>query len=380
MRFLKLTEARVPRAWWLLCALVLAGLSACTRSADDDVIVRSVRTAIVGQRGAEQSLEYAGEVRARTQSVLGFRVGGKLVERKVDLGDRVKKGQVLARLDPEDLQLGREAAMAALAAAKANYQLAVADTKRFKDLLDQGFVSSAEFDRHETARIAAKAQLEQAKAQAGVQDNQTRYTELVADAPGVITAVDAEPGQVVSAGMPVVTLARDGPLDVVFNVPEDQVDWVKSLLGRRGAVHVRRWGRDEAIEATIREVAAAADPVTRTYIVKADVASKALHLGQTTTVSIQRRDGGSDYHLPLTALFEADGRSCVWRLDPQSMTVQRVPVQVASVSGDSAVIAQGVRGGDEIVTAGVHVLTQGQKVQRYHGTGLMPADDAASGH
>jgi RND family efflux transporter MFP subunit len=364
----------------LLCALVLAGLSACTRSADDDVIVRSVRTAIVGQRGAEQSLEYAGEVRARTQSVLGFRVGGKLVERKVDLGDRVKKGQVLARLDPEDLQLGREAAMAALAAAKANYQLAVADTKRFKDLLDQGFVSSAEFDRHETARIAAKAQLEQAKAQAGVQDNQTRYTELVADAPGVITAVDAEPGQVMSAGMPVVTLARDGPLDVVFNVPEDQVDWVKSLLGRRGAVHVRRWGRDEAIEATIREVAAAADPVTRTYIVKADVAAKALHLGQTATVSIQRRDGGSDYHLPLTALFEADGRSCVWRLDPQSMTVQRVPVQVASVSGDSAVIAQGVRGGDEIVTAGVHVLTQGQKVQRYHGTGLMPADDAASGH
>ena len=147
--------------------------------------------------------EFAGEVRARTESRLSFRVGGKLLRRNVDAGSAVKAGQVLAQLDPRDLRLGQDAARAALVAAQANYNQTLADFRRYKDLRDQGFISSADLERRDTALKAAKAQLDQAQAQASVQGNQAAYASLVADASGVITGVEAEPGMVVAAGAPV---------------------------------------------------------------------------------------------------------------------------------------------------------------------------------
>jgi RND family efflux transporter MFP subunit len=156
--------------------------------------IRAVRTMTVASDAAGGVQEYAAEIRARTESRLGFRVGGKLVRRQVDTGSVVKAGQVLAQLDPQDLRLGQDAARAALAAAQVTQEQALADFKRYKDLRDQGFISSAELERRDTALKSAQAQLDQAKAQANVQGNQAAYATLVADASGVITAVDAEPG------------------------------------------------------------------------------------------------------------------------------------------------------------------------------------------
>ncbi len=354
----------------LLTALAIGAMVAgCARHESAPEPIRAVRTMTVSAQAAGGLREYAAEVRARTESQLSFRVGGKLIRRAADLGSSVKAGQVLAQLDPQDLRLAQDAARATLGAAQANFEQSDADFKRYKDLRDQGFISSAELERRDTALKAARAQLDQAKAQANVQGNQTRYASLVADANGVITAVQAEPGMVVGAGTPVMKLAHDGPRDVVFSVPEDQVGQIKALAAQPDRFQVRLWGDSgELLAATIREIAAAADPLTRTFAVKADLgeeASKPVRLGQTATVLVHmpRTDGINK--LPLSALKEDSGGTIVWLVDKNTMTVKAQPVQVSGVDGNDAVIAGGLHPGEIVVTAGVHVLTPGQKVKFY---------------
>jgi membrane fusion protein, multidrug efflux system len=339
----------------------------------------AVRTVTVAPQTAGGVHEYAGEVRARTESRLGFRVGGKIVRREADLGDSVRAGQVLAQLDPQDLKLGQEAAKAALSAAQVNLDQAGADFKRFKELRDQGFISSAELERRETALKAAQAQMEQARAQNSVQGNQATYASLVADARGVITAVEAEPGMVVAAGAPVLRLAHDGPRDVVFAVPEDKVALVKQLSAVPGRFKVRLWGSDEqTLPATIREISAAADPVTRTFLVKADVGNAAVKLGQTATVLLELPQTAGVTKLPLSALKEEQGKTVVWVVDRASMTVTPQPVQVAGAEGNDAVIAGGLQPGQVVVTAGVHVLNPGQQVKFYIDPGAPSASAVAA--
>jgi membrane fusion protein, multidrug efflux system len=356
---------RHPLVFALVCAALLA---ACSKPAPAPDPVRAVRTQTVAAQSAGGTYEFAGEVRARTESRLGFRVGGKIARRQVDLGDVVKAGQVLAQLDPQDLKLGQDAARAALLGAQANTDQTLADFKRFKDLRDQGFISSAELERRDTAVKAANAQLEQARAQASVQGNQAGYTALVADAAGVITGVDAEPGMVVAAGAPVLRLAHAGARDVVFAVPEDKVALIKSLAGQPGRFTVRLWGAAGApLPASIREIAAAADPVTRTFLVKADIgkASGEIRLGQTATVSVELPQTAGVTKLPLSALKEEQGRTTVWLVDRASMTVQPQVVQMVGAEGNDAVISAGLKPGQVVVTAGVHVLNPGQKVKLY---------------
>lgn len=341
-------------------------VAACSKVEPAPEPVRAVRTLTVASQTAGGTWEYAGEVRARTESRLGFRVGGKVVRRSADLGDSVKAGQVLAQLDPRDLVLGQDAARAAFVAAQANFDQAAADFKRFRELRDQGFISSAELERRDTTLKAGQAQLDQARAQASVQGNQAAYAVLLADAGGVITAVDAEPGMVVVAGAPVVRLAHDGPRDVVFAVPEDKVGLVKSLAGQSGRFKVRLWGTEgEPLAATIREIAAAADPVTRTFLVKADVGKAAVRLGQTATVLVEAPQVAGVTKLPLSALKEEQGRSVVFVVDKPSMTVKLRPVVVVGADGNEAVIGAGLEPGLAVVTAGVHVLADGQKVKFY---------------
>lgn len=357
------------RSTLLVSLFGVAVLAACTRAEPLSAPIRAVRTMTVATESAGGSHEYAAEVRARTESRLGFRVGGKVVRRAVNVGDAVKAGQVLAQLDPEDLKLGQAAAQAALVAAQANLDQTDADFKRFKELRDQGFISSAELERRETALKAARAQFDQARAQASVQGNQAGYSTLVADADGVITGVDAEPGMVVAAGAPVVRLAHDGPRDVVFSVPEDKVSLVKGLASQPGTLSVRLWGHSEVLPASIREIAAAADPATRTFAVKADLtrspASTAVRLGQTASVHAELPRQSGVTKLPLSALREAQGQTAVWVVDKATMTVSSRPVQVAGAEGNDAVITGGVEPGQVIVTAGVHVLNPGQQVKLY---------------
>lgn len=377
----------MPRSALLIAALAAAAvLAGCSRPAPAPEPVRSVRTLKVAPESAGMSHEFAAEIRARTESRLSFRVGGKLTERPVQLGDTVRKGQVLARLDPADLKLIEESAIAGVQAAQANAAQAEADLKRFRGLYDQGFISAAELERRTTAATSAAAQLAQAKAQADVQGRQTSFGTLLADASGVITGVDAEPGAVIGAGTPIVRLAWDGPRDVVFAVPEDRVAPIRALIGKSGAVSVRLWGETgEPLRATIREVAAATDPVTRTFSVKADLiaASGAVapRLGQTAVVTLSPAGGSTvALKLPMTAVMQQQGQTAVWLLDAASMTVKLQPITVAAADGNELVVASGLTPGQEVVVAGVHVLNAGQKVRRYQeavaGTVAPPASAA----
>ena len=347
-------------------ASLLAVLAGCQPAKAPESPVRAVRTLVISDTGGALDREFSGDIRARTETRLSFRLPGKITARQVELGQSVRPGQTLAQIDATDLRLNQQASQAGLSAAEATAVQAAADLKRFQDLRAQGFISAAELDRHVTSNKNAQAQLTQARAQASVQGNQAAYGTLTATAAGVITSVDAEPGQVVSAGQPVVTLAQDGPRDVVFSVPEDMGPTVRPLVGKTGALKVRRWGSDQWAPATIREMAAATDPNTRTFLVKADVNRLDAALGQTATVAlaVPSRLQGGGVQLPLNALVEQGGKSAVWVLDPKSMTVARQPVVTAEVNGNIILVAAGLRPGQEVVTAGVHVLTQGQKVRR----------------
>jgi RND family efflux transporter MFP subunit len=351
----------------LLSTPLLLMLGACSKSAPAPEPVRAVKTVVIAPATAGSNYEYAAEIRARVESRLGFRVGGKMVERPVNVGDTVKAGQVLARLDPRDLRLGEDVARAAVASAAVNLQQAEADFKRYGDLRDQGFISGAELERRETTLKVAQAQLAQARAQSGVQGNQAAYAALTADAGGVITGVDVEPGMVVAAGAPVLRLAHDGPRDVVFSVPEDKVALVQAVAARQGSVRVRLWSSSGGdVPATIREISAAADPATRTFLVKADLGSAAApRLGQTATVAIAAPRLGGVARVPLSALKEHQGGTSVWIVDPASMTAMARPVQIGGAEGNEAIVLAGLLPGDRVVTAGVHVLSAGQKVRLY---------------
>jgi len=328
--------------------------------------VRAVRTWVVGTAPAQAQLEFAAEVRPRVESRLGFRVQGKLVERPAQVSQTVRAGQLLARLDPQDLKLGQEAARAALAAAQAQLDVAESEFKRFVTLREQGFISGAELERREAGVKSARAAVEQAAAQLRVQTNQSGYSSLVADAAGVITAVEAEPGSVVATGATVVRLAHDGPRDAWFSVPEDRVAALRALQGRSGLLKVRLWGADTRTwPATVREIAAAADPATRTFLVKADLEQAPVALGQTATVMVPGPAAPAALILPLTALFEHQGKTQVWVLDRTSMAVQMRAVQPLAPQGNQIVIAGGLQPGETIVTAGVHTLSPGQKVTLY---------------
>lgn len=347
-----------------LVAIVLAfAISACSRPEPQPEPLRVVRTMTVAATTAGGSQDYAAEIRARSEVRLGFRVGGKVISRQAEVGQRVKVGDVLARLDPEDLRLSQEAARAAVTSAQVNLDFNSADFKRFKELKDQGFISGAELERREATLRSAAATLEQAKAQASLQVNQAAYTTLVATAAGVIIAVEAEPGAVVAAGTPVVRLALDGPRDAVFAVPEDAIAAVRALTGKAGAIGVRLWGANDNLRATVREVAAAADPATRTFLVKADLTSPLQQLGQTATVSIDLPQIEALTLLPLAAVRQHQGRPAVWVVDPARQTVQTRLIEVGGAQGNDVIVKAGLKRGELVVTAGVHVLTEGQAVR-----------------
>ncbi|MDC8786342.1 efflux RND transporter periplasmic adaptor subunit [Roseateles koreensis] len=358
---------------WAPALSLVVLLTACGKQEQAAEPERAVRTVQLKSEAAGMTYEYAAEVRARIESRLSFRVGGKILSRKVNLGDVVRPGQLLAQLDEQDLLLARTASDAAVFAARTNRDQAAADYKRYIDLQQQGFISAAELERRSNVFKAAQAQLDQAKAQGNVQDNQTTYAQLMADVAGVVTSVDAEPGMVVSAGTPIVRIAQNGPRDVVFSVPEDHLDAFRTAAAQPGALKFTLWGPGQSPrDAVLREVSAAADPVTRTFLVKADVGSLDTKLGQTATVTLKAPRAGPVIKLPLSAVMQEQGKNAVWVLDPKTMMLQSQAVQIGGADGNDVVISGGLQPGLEVVVAGVHVLKAGQKVRRY------VAPDAAS--
>ena len=352
----------VRRTGGLLAMAAL--LAACSPAAPPTEPVRAVKLMTVGAGALEARQEYSGEVRARVETRLGFRVAGKIVQRHAELGQRVQAGQVLAQLDPQDYQLAAAAARAQLSSAQTQFDLAAAEFKRFSALKEQNFISGAELERREASLKAAQATLEQARAQASSQGNQAGYTRLVADVAGVVTGIEAETGQVVAAGTPVVRIAQDGARDVVFAVPEDKV----ALIKPGQPVAVRLWAGGAPLQGRVREVSASADPATRTYGVKAGIeGAEVPPLGSTVHVLPEAlgHAGVQAIKLPTTALRQEGQATAVWVYEPGTSTVRSQVVQIATADGNEAVVAGGLVPGMQVVSTGVHVLTPGQKVVIY---------------
>jgi len=355
----------LPTSWpasLVLLACLL--LQACSKPVPAEEPVRAVKVLTVGLDAMQSGAEYAGEVRSRVESRLGFRVSGKLLRRHVEIGQHVKVGELLAQLDPQDFKLAADGARAQLAAAATNRDLALADYKRYKDLREQNFISAAELERRDATLKAAQAQVDQVQAQLAGLGNQTGYANLVADVAGVVTSVDAEPGQVLSAGTPVLRIAQDGPRDVVFSVPEDKL--AKLKIGSQ--VQVQAWAAEKSAMAVVREVAASADAVTRTYTVKVGLTGpESWPLGSTVTVAPKAldRSGPSVIKLPTSALQHDGEKAAVWVLEKATMTVRLQPIAITTADGNEVVVSRGLEPGMQVVSVGAHVLNPGQKVTIY---------------
>jgi membrane fusion protein, multidrug efflux system len=358
-------------------AVLMITLVACSKAEAPQEPLRSVKLLTVAGSDLNLASEFSAEVRARVESRLGFRVGGKLVQRPAEPGQRVAAGQLLALVDAQDFQLAAQAAQAQVSAAQSQRDLAAAEFKRFEALKAQNFISGAELERREASLKAADAALRQAKAQAQVQGNQAGYARLTASHAGVIIAVEAEVGQVVSAGQPVVRLAHNGPRDAVFAVSESAIMSIR--LGQSMQAMVLSTG--QMVQGTVREMAASADPVTRTYAVKLALApgvGGALPLGATLNVRAPGLSSAvaSAIKLPTSALRQEGQGTAVWVLDEATMTVNSQAVQLGPVDGNEVVVSSGLKPGQKVVSAGVHVLSPGQKVTVY---GAAPTPASAPG-
>ena len=358
-------------------AVLMITLVACSKAEAPQEPLRSVKLLTVAGSDLNLASEFSAEVRARVESRLGFRVGGKLVQRPAEPGQRVAAGQLLALVDAQDFQLAAQAAQAQVSAAQSQRDLAAAEFKRFEALKAQNFISGAELERREASLKAADAALRQAKAQAQAQGNQAGYARLTASHAGGIIAVEAEVGQVVSAGQTVVRLAHNGPRDAVFAVSESAIMSIR--LGQSMQAMVLSTG--QMVQGTVREMAASADPVTRTYAVKLALApgvGGALPLGATLNVRAPGLSSAvaSAIKLPTSALRQEGQGTAVWVLDEATMTVNSQAVQLGPVDGNEVVVSSGLKPGQKVVSAGVHVLSPGQKVTVY---GAAPTPASAPG-
>ncbi|MEO0315994.1 MAG: hypothetical protein RI928_2450 [Pseudomonadota bacterium] len=348
-------------------------LASCSEKPPKTEDIRPVRVLVVAPSGAKNQVELAGEVQPRYESRLGFRVGGKVIARRVDVGTVVRRGQLLMQLDASDFQLAQAQAKASVSAADSTLSLAQAELNRYRELRQKNFVSQALLESKEAAYMAALANHEQATVGLKVQANQSSYTSLIADADGVVTGIDAEVGQVVSPGMPVVRIARSGEKEVRVSIPEDQV----AKLKRISDVTVRTWANPElALDGRLRELSPVADPATRTFTAKIALpkAGSEIQLGMTATVSFAN-EAAPGIRLPMTALFNHKENTAVWVVEQGA--VKLVMVEVAGAVGNEIVIASGLAPGQSVVTAGVNLLREGQKVTVLGDTAAAPQQGKA---
>jgi len=361
-----------PIAGGALALALAVTLSACSKPAPKADEVRPVRAIVLSSSNVDVNAEFAGEVVPRVVSQLGFRVGGKIVARKVDVGTVVKRGQVLMQLDPQDLQLSQAQAKAALASAETNRDLARAELKRYQDLREKNFVSQTVLDSKDATYKAAQSNVDAAQAAYRGQANQSGYASLLADVDGVVTRIDAEAGQVVAAGTPVVQVARSGDKEVAIGLPEDKVETMRGVKD----VVVRLWADPtQALAGKIREISPVADPATRTYQAKVTIPDvPQARLGMTAVVQFVSQTATPQIRVPLTALFNEKSQSSVWVVE--NGAVQRVAVTVGGVAGNDLLLTSGVKAGQTVVTAGANLLKPGQKVSIL-GTGLAPMAGSA---
>ena len=349
--------------WYGLVLFTLAGLTACGGETETAEVARPVLVVHPGG-GAQAALSaYAGEVRAREESPLSFRVGGNLVRRNVDAGSSVKRGEVLAVLDVADLSLQAQAAQAQLAAAEADLVRARGDRDRYAKLVGQQMVSRSAYDAQNAAYKAAEGQARAARAQLDVARNQAAYSQLRAPRDGVIATRQAEAGQGVAAGQTVFTLAADGGREVLISLPESRIR--EFTVGQ--PVLVELWNAPgQRLPGTIREISPAADAQTRTYSARVNLAgeaAQAVELGQSARVYVQETGTQAALSLPLSAVQRgAKGATAVWVVDEKAGKVRSQPVQLGRYGEDLVPVLGGLKGNEWVVAAGGHLLREGQAV------------------
>jgi RND family efflux transporter MFP subunit len=336
-------------------------LGACSKPAPVTEDVRPVRVLTVAPVRTSAVAEFAGEVRPRVESRVGFQVAGRITSRSVEVGQRVQRGQTLAALDAADYQLGATAARAQVESAKVDRDQQRVDYKRFEDLARQGFISGADLERRKAQLDAAEARYNAAVAQADVSGNQAGYSTLKAPTAGVITAVEAEVGQVVTAGQAVVRIAQTEEKEVAIALPESRLE----ILRRIPEVKVTLWAGEGELRGRVREIAPLADAATRTYPARITLinAPPNVALGMTATVRFEVPLPQPLVTLPLQALLREGDSTYVWLLEQGSQQVKKSRIEVADVAGNDVVIRSGVMPGATVVTAGVHLLKEGQKVR-----------------
>src|SRR5438477_5391567 len=341
----------------LTLALMASG---CSKAAAKDPRLQSPTVEVFKAEAAGSiSRTFTGIVEARVQSDLGFRVGGKILERSVDVGQRVQKGQVLMRLDPEDLRLSAAAEQANVEAARAKYTHAKADETRSAMLVKSGVISRREYDQDRAALDTAKALLEAVEAQARVSNNSREYAVLLADADGVIVRTLSEPGQVVAAGQAVIELAHDGPREALINLPEG----VRPDVG--AIASARLYEQDQMYQARLRQLSDAAEPASRTfearYVLEGEAASAPLGSTVTITLVTDQTPGNKSVLVPVAALYDRGSGPGVWIVNDKSEVKFRF-VQIASIGQEEVVVSGGVDAGEKVVALGAHLLHEGQVV------------------
>jgi RND family efflux transporter MFP subunit len=353
---------KLKPAAFAVCLLPFA-LVACGDASDNDdprsqpPLVRSA-TAI---NATDPSRAFTGVVVARIQSDLGFRVQGKILERLVDTGQSVKPGQPLMRLDPVDLSLQAQAQQQAVAAARARARQTAVDEGRYRGLVATGAVSASAYDQIKAAADTARAELSAAQAQANVAQNAMSYAVLVADADGVVMDTLAEPGQVISAGQPVIRLARAGQREAVVQLPET----LRPAVG--SDAQASRYGSDkQSVPAKLRLLSDAADPLTRTfearYVLEGTLSGAPL--GSTVTIHIaENKSSRTMLQVPLAAVYDAGNGPGVWRISGKPAKVSWQPVQVMSLGDDAASVTGSLKPGEQVVALGAHLLHDGETVR-----------------
>lgn len=367
-----------PRLAWAPAVAALLALAACSRptlTAQEEV--RPVRSTVAGISNGTLEARYAGEIQARYQSKLAFQTSGRIVARQVEVGSVVRRGQPLLQLDPAQETLHVLAADADVDAAKSRVAQNRIDLQRTEALLARSFASPAEAEQQRLALAQSESQLQGALAQQQLKRNQRGYTTLVADRDGVVTALQAEAGQVVSPGQAVVTLAGDGEREVLVSIPESRVD----ELRRARSLQVSVWAHpDRRWTGVLRELAPDTDNVTRTYAARISVQGDhaALRLGMTATVLASDVSGGEQaIRLPLSAIHHQGAQPQVWVVNAASSRVAPRAVQLGAAQNDEVLVRSGIAPGEIVVTAGVHMLHAGQPVKTSEAAAVAQASRAA---
>ena len=347
----------------ILGCLIIVLLSDCSKPPPAETPPRPALVAVVGEKTSGHGMILIGEIRPRYESSQSFRVNGKIIKRNVEVGALVKKGQVLAYLDPLDNHLSVTAAMAAVSAAEADKNLAMAELTRQRQLFAKKFISASALDIKEAQYITASAKLAQVKAQAQVTENQMQYVNLSSDRDGVITMIHAEPGQVIQAGEIIVKIADTLAVDVSVAVPESRM----SEVNLNAQVIVRLWANQtETYTGVVREISPVADSATRAFNVRITLnhADAAIKLGMTAGVHFNVTDAlvTSGYLIPSRALTEINHKAVVWVIDVQNKAQPR-EVIAGPYTEDGVLIKEGLQVGEKVAIAGVHTLIKDQPVK-----------------